>query len=427
MSDKFSDSKKEDLFYQILLYAFYENEQKKWDQLRNKENEILKTIRQEYSNYFEKLFDMGIPPYVLKSEKPLYRARQIKSTDISKLGINISDVIDSYFKIILSKDEIKQFEDMNNSGDLSFSLKHLAMLKTNGMQEFTDEQKEKISKFFMENSGSKVYGFSEKDSRVPPSINRTAGRLNTVSDAYLYVAFEKDTAIHEMRPSINQKYSLAEFRPNKDLHLVDLAGKTYDFNNEYFILSSIIDKISEPNTDNNEVFYHITQHMAHMLQDQGYNGIIYKSALKKGEYNILLFNELDVDFVSSEIVEIQDVNIDYSFVFPFSSGLDSQIELTLKRDLRSINFTVEAFAKKTSDGILVLKGSRIAPIFDAMSSLSKDNQKKRAECEIEDNILKEDVLFKTPSGAAQFVTGKSSNGKTSWKTKDGKSLKEVED
>ena len=38
------------------------------------------------------------------------------------------------------------------------------------------------------------------------------------------------------------------------------------------------------------------------------------------------------------------------------------------------------------------------------------------------NIIK-DCEFKSPSTAAQFVTGTSINGMLAWKTKDGKSLK----
>ena len=38
----------------------------------------------------------------------------------------------------------------------------------------------------------------------------------------------------------------------------------------------------------------------------------------------------------------------------------------------------------------------------------------------------EDILFNSPSYAAMFVFGKSANGLTSWKTEDGRTLKEIE-
>ena len=47
--------------------------------------------------------------------------------------------------------------------------------------------------------------------------------------------------------------------------------------------------------------------------------------------------------------------------------------------------------------------------------------KERRKCAPVDGngILKEDMLFTSPSYAAMFVIGKSANGLTSWKTADG--------
>ena len=43
-----------------------------------------------------------------------------------------------------------------------------------------------------------------------------------------------------------------------------------------------------------------------------------------------------------------------------------------------------------------------------------------------DHVLQEDVLLGSPSSAAMFVIGKSSNGWTAWKTSDGKTLHDLE-
>lgn len=316
------DNKIEKLFNCILLFALVENEQKEWDQLRNKETELLKLAQQEYSDYFNRLFEYGIPDYSLKSGTPLFRARQIKNSDISKLGVNISDVIESYFKIILTDEDIEEMEKLNNSSGVTFNLQHFFILKAMEMGKFSEEQQQKIDELMKGNTIQKVYGFSEKESRVPPPSLRKAGRLNTALDAYLYVAFDRDTAIHEMRPSIGQQYSLAEFRSNKETKIADLTGSTIAPEKNNIPLWSLANKISEPNTDNTDIFYNITQHMAHMLQEKGYDGIMYKSALKKGKNNILLFDEANVDFIASEIVEINDVNIDYSNILPFSNNPD---------------------------------------------------------------------------------------------------------
>ena len=68
----------------------------------------------------------------------------------------------------------------------------------------------------------------------------------------------------------------------------------------------------------------------------------------------------------------------------------------------------------------VLEGSVICPIegiglYDAV-------RQKRETAKIEDNILKEPIAFKSPSGAAMFVTGASANGWAEWRTDEGKAI-----
>ena len=104
-----------------------------------------------------------------------------------------------------------------------------------------------------------------------------------------------------------------------------------------------------------------------------------------------------------------------------------EIELFFTRTIKKIGFTAEATAKQTTEGFVVLKGSKIAPSSGVDNTISPGNRKKREECKIENNILQEDVLFNSPSSAAEFVTGKSCNGWVSWKTKDGKTLHDLEE
>ncbi|CRH70483.1 Uncharacterised protein [Chlamydia trachomatis] len=47
--------------------------------------------------------------------------------------------------------------------------------------------------------------------------------------------------------------------------------------------------------------------------------------------------------------------------------------------------------------------------------------------EIKDGVLTRNYLFKSPSYAASFVLGMTTNGKVDWKTEDGTSLKMIEE
>lgn len=99
--------------------------------------------------------------------------------------------------------------------------------------------------------------------------------------------------------------------------------------------------------------------------------------------------------------------------------------LHLKRKSKKSGQVIEADAKRTNEGFVVLKGSHIETIdSDSIPPGIKESRKKVL---IDENgILQEDVLFRSPSYAAAFVIGGHANGMTEWKTVDGKTLKEVE-
>lgn len=101
-----------------------------------------------------------------------------------------------------------------------------------------------------------------------------------------------------------------------------------------------------------------------------------------------------------------------------------QIPLCLKRVIKNVG-KVEANGIQTSEGFVVLSGSRISPQDD--NTIPAVIKERRKSAPIDTNgILKEDLLFTSPSYAAMFVIGKSANGLTSWKTQDGKTLKSLE-
>ena len=103
---------------------------------------------------------------------------------------------------------------------------------------------------------------------------------------------------------------------------------------------------------------------------------------------------------------------------------EGKYKFHLERNIKNVG-KVEADGNRTSEGFVVLQGSRIASIDD--NTIPTILKEKRAKANIIDGILQEDMLFSSPSYAAMFVIGKSANGQTSWKTDDGRTLKEVED
>ena len=104
---------------------------------------------------------------------------------------------------------------------------------------------------------------------------------------------------------------------------------------------------------------------------------------------------------------------------------DGDALVYLKRTIKNIGLTVTAAGKQTAEGFVVLKGSIISPDENS-KNISSGIRKRRQTAKIENNILQEDVLFDSPSGAADFVVGNSLNGWTEWKSEDGRTLRELE-
>ena len=88
----------------------------------------------------------------------------------------------------------------------------------------------------------------------------------------------------------------------------------------------------------------------------------------------------------------------------------------------------DATGKLTDDGFVVFSGSKInkKPTAPTCPRLAKVLREEYLETLDADSKLQEDVLFKSPSLAASFVSGWSMNGRDFWKTEDGIALGDVE-
>lgn len=98
--------------------------------------------------------------------------------------------------------------------------------------------------------------------------------------------------------------------------------------------------------------------------------------------------------------------------------------------LRSSKY--DAVAEYTSEGMVVLAGSKAKK--EMAPSMTKGSFGKKRQSLVADGALvlegefyvfKRDVLFKSPSGASDTVTGASTNGWALWKSKQGKTLDEL--
>lgn len=101
------------------------------------------------------------------------------------------------------------------------------------------------------------------------------------------------------------------------------------------------------------------------------------------------------------------------------------MKLYLKQPTRNVNAVAEySFENKS---ITVLAGSRVSDSVSHSKTFrgAKSIEKHRQGNVNSENIVINEVVFKSPSSAANFVTGASTNGHIAWKDDVGRSFKQI--
>lgn len=87
----------------------------------------------------------------------------------------------------------------------------------------------------------------------------------------------------------------------------------------------------------------------------------------------------------------------------------------------------EGAGRQTTDGFVLLKGSKIRPLLSNKAPANCRKNRRRYQHLINsDNELTDDALFTSPSAASSFLIGYSTNGKLHWKDQAGTSLGDLE-
>ncbi len=301
----------EDFLYIALIKLLMDYQIKEWEQFRILAANHPKSPK--IYNYFDKLFkNKKIHIFNLKKNTKVFRARVIKKHNIEQTGIFKKDIINEFYSIFLTKQQKKL-----SINDIKFSPDEILMAHLIKGRKTSPDEMHKLEEFMGKYKKSDFYGFEQGDCGVPPMQYRKDGRLNDKKDEYLYLSLEPETTIYELKPSISQNYSIAEGVVHKKLKLINLRDYDDLLDNNFAV---IVDSIAEANSDELESFYYLTQELTHYIQKEGFDGILYKSAVKSDGSNILLFNQGNIKFVSSSVVTIDNINIQYSQLFPLKNN-----------------------------------------------------------------------------------------------------------
>ena len=148
----------------------------------------------------------------------------------------------------------------------------------------------------------------------PPPPLRRAGRMNAAGIAVFYGATEKDTAVAELRPAVGSLISLAAFRVDRPIHVLDLtrftrAGRQLDIfaknqmvrATQWAFMQSFASEISQPILPGDEHLEYVpAQVVAEYLTNQPVrwrggevtpDAIIFRSAQREGGKNIAVMGD----------------------------------------------------------------------------------------------------------------------------------------
>ena len=152
--------------------------------------------------------------------------------------------------------------------------------------------------------------------------------------------------------------------------------------------------------------------------------------LTKNTYRNTVMKESQIAVMEEFIDNIKILinALGYKVLEPWAQEKSSMSQINDKLLMLETN-TAKASGKVTTEGFVVFKGATVNEK-TSVKSLSIGIQKLRQEIlasdKIKDFITKEDILFSSSSAAADFILGYNVSGPQTWKTKDGKTLKEIE-
>lgn len=152
--------------------------------------------------------------------------------------------------------------------------------------------------------------------------------------------------------------------------------------------------------------------------------------LTKNTYRNTVMKESQVA-VMEEFVDNVKILINalgYKVLEPFAQ-MDSSTTLVDNELLYITSGSVNATGKVTAEGFVVFAGATVnekTSVKSLSAGMKKQRQKLLDSSKVDGLVTTEDILFSSSLAAADFILGYSVSGPRTWKTKEGKSLKEIE-
>ena len=164
-------------------------------------------------------------------------------------------------------------------------------------------------------------GLPESDCDAPPSEKAVPGRANPEGIAYLYAADTPETAVMEVRPSLNEIVSVAEIEALRPLVLFDWCKPRNETERQPERTKSDLDceylsEFFSQLNPGNSLDYIPTQYLSEYIKSKGFDGMRFQSSVCNGGVNIVLFDTAEETcgyrITASKTVYIESTSIVFS-------------------------------------------------------------------------------------------------------------------
>lgn len=209
----------------------------------------------------------------------------------------------------------------------------------------------------LENGKFVTEGFNEKNSIECPIGIGNDGRNNVAGMSYLYVAQDVATACAEIKSTLRNLISVAEFEVKTPLKIIDFSNDdkkfTYELNEEYQMsigkfITLLMFQYCQPAVD--VMDYKMTQILSDYIRKMGFDGIMYRSFFTmNNNYTIFNCHKSKIAFMSSRIVShqfVDDVFWDYNHEESIHTNMDEETEYDTEIANDTLRWMNGTFAKK---------------------------------------------------------------------------------
>ncbi len=200
-------------------------------------------------------------------------------------------------------------------------------------------------------SKERLYGYNWQESKEPPAPKAKAGRMSREKEVALYLASDEITACSEIKPSIRQLVSVAQFKSTKNVQVIDFSKLKYteplDINDEKYnadvryFLQKVLALFTTPVDNLND--YCITQKIADHFREKGYMGFIYRSFYTNGN---------NYTFFGDSMKYFRWIDSRVLIYYATASLFVSMDELEDHKDIRHIESVEQSVERKTKDVLM---------------------------------------------------------------------------